>query len=156
MAEKKFRLRILTPDEIKVDENVGMVIMRCTTGAMGIMAGHEPRSAVLDRYGILRIISNKKEYGMAVFGGLAEMKNNVLTIITKEAHNPEEIDIEKAKAALAAAKDIQDHKTDIEIAQDQVTLRRSLVLLEVSSYPNLTSAADDDSSPDEPPPNITI
>jgi len=150
----KFRLRILTPDAIKVDEDVGMVIMRCTTGAMGIMAGHESRSAVLD-YGVVRIINDSIEYGIAVFGGIAEMYNNVLTILTGEAHTPGEVDVEAAKAALKAA-EIQGKKTDLEIAQDQVTLRRSLVQLEVSSYSCIISAKNEDKNSDDPPPNLTI
>ena len=154
MAEKKFRLRIYTPDEVKVDEYVGMVIMRCTTGAMGIMAGHESRSAVLD-YGVVRIIKNKIEYGIAVFGGIAEMRDNVLTILTSEAKTADDFTVDETEAALRAAKDSRDHRTDLEIAQDQITIRRSLVQLEVSSYPNISSSADDDSD-DKPPPSITI
>jgi len=154
MITNKFRLRILTPNEIKIDEDVGMVIMRCTTGAMGIMAGHESRSAVLD-YGVVRIINNSKEYGIAVFGGIAEMCSNVLTILTGEAQSPGDIDVEEAKAALKAA-EIQGKKTDLEIAQDQVTLRRTLVQLEVSSYPNISAASDDDPQSGDSPPNITI
>ena len=57
MTEKKLRLQIMTPAEKKVDEDVNMVIMRCTTGDMGILPGHEPHSAVLD-YGILRILND--------------------------------------------------------------------------------------------------
>ena len=154
MAENKFRLRILTPDKIKVDEDVGMVIMRCTTGAMGIMAGHEPRSAVLD-YGVVRIISNKNEYGIAVFGGIAEMKNNVLTILTSEAQTPGEINVEEVQAALKAAEQ-HDKETDLEIAQDQVSLRRALVQLEVSSFSCLSVASSDNDSLETKSPNLTI
>ena len=142
MPEKKVHLRIVTPEEVKVDEKADMVIMRCTTGDMGILPGHESRSAVLD-YGVLRILDGNDERRLAVFGGLAEVKNDVVTVLTNIAERPEDInralaeeDREKAERRLESAED------DIEIQSSQVLLRRSLVRIEVSSYPLLRSKSD--------------
>ena len=135
MAAKKFRLRVVTPREIKIDENVEMVIMRCTTGDMGILPRHEPYSAVLN-YGPLRVLNNGKERRIAVFGGLAEVQNNVLTVLTSGAEWPEDIDRSRAMADLEQyERRLQEQVEDIEIRDDQVLLRRALVRLEVSSYP---------------------
>ena len=87
MPEKKVHLRVVTPEEVKVDEKADMIIMRCTTGDMGILPGHESRSAVLD-YGVLRILDGNDERRLAVFGGLAEVKNDVVTILTSVAERP--------------------------------------------------------------------
>ena len=84
-------MRIVTPNEIKFDENVDMIIMRCTTGDMGILPGHEPHSAVLD-HGEVRILDDGNERRLAVSGGIAEVRNNVLTILTSLAEWPEDID----------------------------------------------------------------
>ena len=132
---KKVRLRIITPKEVKFDEDVDMVIMRCTTGAMGILPRHEPRSAVL-KYGALRILDGGNERRIAVFGGLAEVKNNVLTVLTNLAEWPEDIDHARALADLEhAERRLQERVDDIEIQDDQVLLRRALVRIEVGSYP---------------------
>jgi F-type H+-transporting ATPase subunit epsilon len=131
---KKLRLRIVTPEEIKFDENVDMVIMRCTTGDMGILHGHEPRSAVLS-YGALRILNGGNERRLAVFGGLAEVQNNLLTILTNLAEWPDEID--RARAELdfeRAERHMRERIGDLEIQSDQVQLRRAMVRIEVSSY----------------------
>ena len=134
MAEKKIRLHIITPEQSKIDEDVDMVIMRCTTGDMGIMPGHETRSAVLD-YGVMRILNDDNERWIAVYGGLAVIKDNVLTVLTHDAEWPEEIDRAHAHATREhAERRLQEKTDDLEIQSDQVLLRRALVQIEVSSY----------------------
>jgi len=145
MADKKVHLQIITPVGIKVDENVDMVIIRATTGDMGFLPGHESRSAILD-VGVLRMIESGQEQHLAIFGGLAEIKDDKLTIITSLAEMPEEIDRARAENDLyrAEQRSLQegkgeeiDEKADIYSAN--VRMRRSMVRIEVSSYPLLSS-----------------
>ena len=134
MNKNKIRLHILTPNETKVDEDVDMVIMRCTTGDMGILPGHETRSAVLD-YGIMRILDDGSERWIAVYGGLAVIQDDVLTILTQDAEWPEEIDLTRAQANREhAERRLQEKTDDLEIQSDQVLLRRALVQIEAGSY----------------------
>ena len=134
MPEKKIRLRIILPTQTKVDEPVDMVIMRCTTGDMGVLPGHEPRSAVLT-FGIVRILSEGGERRIAVYGGLAVVKDDVLSIVANEAEWPEEVDLARAEADRAHAEQRLHEKTDDrEILSDQLLLRRALVQIEVSAY----------------------
>ena len=65
MPEKKLQLRIVTPVKVKADQPADMVIMRCTSGDMGVLPGHEPRSAVLD-YAPVRIRADGCERQIAV------------------------------------------------------------------------------------------
>ena len=134
IPEKKIRLRIILPAETKVDEPVDMVIMRCTTGDLGVLPGHEPRSAVL-RMGIVRILSDGVERRIAVYGGLAVIKDDTLSILTNEAEWPEEVDLARAEANREHAERRLHEKTDDrEILNDQLLLRRALVQIEVSAY----------------------
>jgi len=131
----KIRLRIVTPNGIKVDEDTGMIVMRCTTGDMGVLPGHEARSAVLN-YGVLRILDDDMERRIAVYGGLAIIEKDVLTILTHDAEWPDEIDQARANADREhAERRLQEKVDDIEIQEDLVRLRRALVQIEVSSYP---------------------
>jgi len=135
MVKKKVHLKIITPTEIKVDQKVDMVIIRCIDGDMGIRHGHEPQSAALD-YGIMRVMDGGKERPIAICGGIAEIKDNLLTVITNEAEWPEDID--RAQAQIDrdhVEKRLQEMTDDIEIRRSQILLRRSLVQIEVSSYP---------------------
>ena len=84
MAAKKLHLQIITPESIILDESVDMVIMRCTTGDMGILPGHRACSAVLD-YGALRVLDGGVERRMAVFGGIAQVRNDEVTILASDS-----------------------------------------------------------------------
>jgi len=135
MKEKKIHLRVITPEAIKVDEKVDMVIMRCNTGYMGILPGHEPRSAVLD-YGVMKILGGAQETRwLAVMSGLAEIKNNVLTVLTGEAEWPQDIDIAHENTQRQRLNQrLQEHQNDIEFQRTQVMLQRSIVRIKLSSY----------------------
>ena len=133
-AKNKFNLRVITPTETKVDEQVEMVIMRTISGDMGVLPGHEDYLCVLAD-GILRIIDDGTERKIAVFGGIAEVKGEALTIITDEAFAAEDIDIERAEQARQELeRKLREKADDAEILRDQALLRRALMKIEVSSY----------------------
>ena len=134
-AARKLNLRITTPEQIKYDEEAEMVIMRCITGDMGILADHEATSAILD-YGVLRIINNEEERRMAVFGGIAQVGNNQVTILANDAQWPEDIDIAFVEAERERmARRSQESLDDLTIQRDQILMRRTLVQIEVSTFP---------------------
>ena len=140
---KKLRLLITTPDSNKFNEEVDMVIMRCITGDMGILPNHQPISAILD-YGVLRIIDGEIERRMAIFGGIAQVIDNVVTILANDAQWPEDIDSAIVNAERARVeKRSQEDLDDLEIQRDQILMRRTLVQIEVSSYPVLSKIESD-------------
>jgi len=137
MAEKKkIRLRVITPQEIKFDEEIEMVIFRCTTGYLGVLPGHERRSAVLD-FGVMRILGGEvNERWLAVFGGMAEISNDVVTVVSGAAEWPEDVDAAMSKAERERLEQrIKEHADDIEIQRDQALIWRELVRIELSQYP---------------------
>ena len=136
MANNKFRLRIITPTEVKIDEEVEMVVVRCTTGEMGIMANHESWSMPLD-YGIARISGDdsedSEERRIAIFGGFAVVHENVMTITTPGAEFPKDIDLAQAEADRdSARRDLQEKTDKLEIQSIQLKLKRSLIEIEAS------------------------
>ena len=138
VAARKLHLRIATPDSVKYDEEAEMVIMRCITGDMGILADHEATSAILN-YGILRIFNDDEERRMAVFGGIAQVGDNKVTILANDAQWPEDIDI----AFVEAERDRMERRSkesqdDLALQKDQVLMRRTLVQMEVSTFPLLS------------------
>jgi len=131
----KFNLYITTPEDVKYNDEVELVVMRLITGDMGIMAGHEATSAILD-YGVLRIINGDEERRMAVFGGIAQAGNNKLTILANDAQWPEDIDIAFVEAERERmARRSQESLDDLTIQRDQILMRRTLVQMEVSTFP---------------------
>jgi len=135
MAKEKLRLRITTPENVKYNKDVDMVIVRCITGDMGFLPNHEACSAILD-YGVLRIINEDEELRMAIFGGIAQVKDNTVTILANEAQWPDDIDLASAEAERDRMAELLLEDTEaLELQKEQVALRRSLVQIEVSSYP---------------------
>ena len=135
MAVNKLHLRVATPENIKYDDEAEMVIMRCITGDMGILPHHEPTSAILD-FGVLRIMNDGSQRRMAIFGGIAQINNNVLTILANDAQWPEDIDIAFVESERERmTRRMQENVDDLDIARDQVLMRRTLVQIEVSAYP---------------------
>jgi len=132
---KKLHLRITTPEEVKYDDEAEMVIMRCITGDMGILAHHEATSAILD-FGVLRVFNDGEERRMAVFGGIAQVIDNVVTILANDAQWPEDIDAAFVESEHERMKRrMQESRSDLELQRDQVLMRRLLVQTEVSAYP---------------------
>jgi F-type H+-transporting ATPase subunit epsilon len=133
----RLRLRIITRESVKFDEECDMVIMRCVTGDMGILPRHAACSAVLD-YGAMRIIDGKNERKIAVFKGVAQIKDDIITVLTSEAQFPEDIDRARAETDLDIfTRRVREEEDDLEMLKHQAKLRRTFVRLEVSSYPLL-------------------
>ena len=143
MADKKFNLRVITPHHVVFDEPVNMVIMRCTTGDMGILFGHEPRSVVLE-YGVFRIFNDDaNERWLAVYGGLAEIKDNVVTVLTGDAEWPHEVDEKHVREEQEQLQQLlQEHIDDAELRRAEALLRRSSVRIELASYRSKTDSED--------------
>jgi len=140
----RLRLRVITPESVKYDEGVDMVIMRSTTGDMGILPRHEPCSVILD-FGVLRILNDRAERRMAVFGGIAQVRDNVVTILANGAQWPEDIDRAHAEAELEQAeRGLRESVGDTKIQRDQVAMRRTLVQIEVSAYPLISKVGRED------------
>lgn len=98
-----FNCVIVTPEQQVVDQQVSQVIFPAYDGQVGILTDRAPLLAKLG-IGALRLTStNNQTRVFFVEGGIAQMKDNKLTILTNEAIPAEEIDAESARAELAEA-----------------------------------------------------
>ena len=92
----KLQLRILASESAKYEKTVDMVIVRCiyedlgsanAFGDLGILPGHMPLSAVLGSgslNGTLRILDGGIEQRITLFGGIVNVRKNLITILTKK------------------------------------------------------------------------
>ncbi|MGF7145190.1 F-type H+-transporting ATPase subunit epsilon [Anaerotaenia torta] len=139
MVNKGIHLQIITPRGIKFKRRASMIIFRCIDGDTGILPGHETASMVLGD-GILRIIpqGDGPEEWMAVFGGIATVANDTVTLLTSIAQRPEEIDAARAardkEQIERSLQEIEDREADLETQSSLLLLRRALVRIEVSAY----------------------
>lgn len=94
---------IVTPERMLFSDEVDMVTLPGADGQMGIMAGHAPLLSTLDIGEIMLHRGNEVEY-LAVAGGVVEVRPDKVTVLADVAEYAEEIDIERAEAALERAK----------------------------------------------------
>lgn len=128
------RLRIVTPTRELYNSDAEMVIMRASTGDMGVLPGHQPLTTTLG-YGILRIKNGSEEEVMTMFGGFADVQPDGITILSDAAEWPDEIDEERAlKAKERAEKRLAEHEAGIDTLRAELALRRALIRLDARRY----------------------
>lgn len=132
MAKKQLNLQIVTPTRVLCDEMVDMVIMRASTGDMGILPNHEPVVATLN-YGILRFKQGNKERRATIMSGFVEVEPDKVVILTDAAEWPEEIDLARAEEAKKRALERlkPEKREENNVARAEVALQRALVRLRV-------------------------
>lgn len=128
----KFKLEIYTPQRKFFSDQVEMLIFNAPDGEMGIMAGHLPMVAVV-AIGTIRILKGGKWLQAVVTEGFIEVNQNTAIILTDTAEWPEEIDINRAKAAKERAGErLSHHLSQIEYLRSQAALTRAIARLKVT------------------------
>jgi len=136
-AERKFRLRVITPLSVAYDDRIEMVITRTSEGDMGVMYNHDMRSALLGD-GVLRIFKDAKrdEELLMVLGGVLTVDNNDITVLSEIAEHPEKIQEYLAQQAEERkSTEIVDQLTELHTKRMELALRQALVHMDVSAYP---------------------
>ena len=82
-----------------------LIVVKTPEGELGIMAGHEPVLSLLVN-GVVRIdTTDGDKIAVAVHGGFVAVDSNNVRVLAEVAELGTEIDVERAKAALARAKE---------------------------------------------------
>jgi F-type H+-transporting ATPase subunit epsilon len=126
-----FKVVVVTPEQQLLDETVTQVILPAWDGLIGIETNRAPLLVKLG-LGPLRIdLPGKGSQFFLIEGGVAQMKDNMLTILTQKAIPASEIDATAAKAefAEATAKRITDEKS---FDERQADLQRARVKQELA------------------------
>jgi len=113
-----FQCVIVTPEQQVLDERVEQVILPAFDGLIGILTDRAPMLAKLGM-GPLRIDAAAGGQTRTFFidGGIAQMKDNRLTVLTNEATPIGDLDAEAARAEFAEA--TARRATDEKTAQDR-------------------------------------
>jgi F-type H+-transporting ATPase subunit epsilon len=129
-----FSLKIVTPDGLKYDGMAEELIVRTTTGDMGILAGHVNCVAPLGMGRATVITDGKKRYG-ACIGGMVSVLNGSVALVPTTFEWADEIDEDRAEAAYKKAEDHLKDKnaTETDIRLAQARLKRALIRKGVAS-----------------------
>ena len=124
---KTVTVNIVTPDGPVYDSEVTMVIAKTVSGEIGVLAGHIPMVAPLT----IGAVKLKKEDGstelVAISGGFIEVRPEKISILAPSAEAASEIDIARAKEALARAEGrLQSKQDNIDFQRAELALKRAL------------------------------
>ena len=125
---KSFTLKIVTPDGLKYDGQAEELIVRTTSGDLGILAGHISCVAPLGMGRATIVIDGKKRYA-ACIGGMVSVVGGEVSLVPTTFEWADEIDGERAARSEQRAKTVLDSKnaSDTDIRLAQARLKRALI-----------------------------
>jgi F-type H+-transporting ATPase subunit epsilon len=132
MAEK-MKLEIVTPYKKVVDTEVDEVTATGKLGEFGVLPGHAPFLTSL-RIGELAYKNNGVSEHMALNWGYFEIRDDRIIILVETAETSEEIDLERAKAALGRAEEALKKLTaeDKQFKVYEAALERAIIRMQVA------------------------
>lgn len=127
----QLHLKIVTPEKLIFDEEVGQVNVSTEQGQIGILPNHANLMAKLIP-GELVIKKGGKTDNLAIGGGFLQVTDNVLTVMTDLATFEQDIDeraVEEAKKRAEQA--LEQTLSDEEYAETLAALEKSLAQLRI-------------------------
>ncbi|GIW82906.1 MAG: ATP synthase epsilon chain [Gemmatales bacterium] len=98
-SERKIHCVVVTPERAVLDETADFVALPMYDGELGVLPGRGPLIGRLG-YGELRLRTGEQVRRFFVDSGFAQVRDNVVTILTARAIKKEEIDVSAAEAVL--------------------------------------------------------
>lgn len=129
---KTFYLEIVTPDRSFFSGDVEILIVKTPNGEMGILGGHIPMVVAI-AIGPIKIKKDGEWLEAFMSEGFMEIKQENSILLADTAEWPNEIDINRAKAAEKRARErLQRQLSQIEYIRSQAALQRALSRLKVA------------------------
>jgi len=130
----KLYLEIVTPENVLVSQEVDTVVAPGSEGEFGVLPGHiHFLSGIVP--GELRYDSDTTKESMAVAYGSAEVSNDRISILVDAAEKAPDIDVERARDAIARAEErlAKDRGTeDIDFLRAETALKRAVMRIKVA------------------------
>jgi len=143
MSDRPVRLRVLMPNRVVVDKAYDFVRFGTLEGDIGVLAGHETYSAVLNDGVVYGHVGNAVEDRYTYLGGIVNVENDCVSILSPIADTPEKI-FETIEQVNGERKDVEESEklSKLEMHRVETALRRYLVHVDVSSYSIIRGNAD--------------
>ena len=129
-----FSLKIVTPDGLIFDGQAEELIVRSTTGDIGILAGHINCVAPLGMGRAMVLVDGQRRYA-ACIGGMVSVVDGNVTLVPTTFEWAEDIDLDRAERSYQKARNTLGNKdsTGTEIKLAEAKLRRALIRRSVAS-----------------------
>ena len=128
------KLKIITPEGIVLEKDVEQVTATAVDGELSILPEHEPIVTAL-AIDMLRYKLNREDEFAAVMGGILEVKNNEVTILSDMAELGAEIDATRAQEDKARAEAEKLQKTDkLDVFVAELAISRAIARLKTYEF----------------------
>jgi F-type H+-transporting ATPase subunit epsilon len=131
MAEGKLLLEIVTPQGLVFSEEVDEVTATGSEGEFGILPGHVPFVTTL-KIGLLAAKNGNATKYFFVNWGYAEAGPDKVLILADSAELSDEIDVERARAAMKRAEERLKKAEEIDFLRAEAALERAVTRIQVS------------------------
>jgi F-type H+-transporting ATPase subunit epsilon len=101
---EKIQLEVITPSRLVVSEEVDEVVAPGELGEFGVLPGHITFISLL-MPGELKFIKGGAENKMIIWGGVAEVRDDRVNILTDNVEDPATINTEAARREVEAIMD---------------------------------------------------
>jgi F-type H+-transporting ATPase subunit epsilon len=132
---EKLKLQLVTPYKKVLSTEVDEVTAPGSVGELGILPGHTPLLTTL-AIGELSYKQGNEHFHVAVNWGYLEVEDEQVNVLVETAEAADDIDLERAKAALGRAEDAL-KKLDPEDKNFKImeaALERALIRIQVAGH----------------------
>ncbi len=131
---KTLKLKIITPQKVLLEEEVDAVYSTSSDGEFGILPGHISYMTPLD-IGVTEYIKENQKEFISTMGGILQVKDDIVTILSDMAEFGEQIDLTRAKSAKERAETrLRTGETDVDIDRAQTALARAIARIHAASH----------------------
>lgn len=121
-----FELKIIEPDGMFFEGEGEFLEFTSVEGQMGVYKNHIPLTTILEPC-VVKIHANGETKKAAVLGGFIEIQKEHITILAEDANWPEEIDVERAKAAKQRAEErLSKREAGLDVVRAEAALKRAV------------------------------
>ena len=122
-------IKIIEPDGMFFDGEAHFLEFTAVTGRMGVYANHIPLTTILEPC-VVKIHNGDDVKRAAVLGGLVEIQKDAITMHAEDANWPDEIDVERAKAAKERAEArLAKKEQGLDVVRAETALKRAVARL---------------------------
>ena len=130
---KKLNLKIITPQKILLEEEVDAVYSQSLEGEFGILPDHISYMTPLD-IGVTEYIKDNQKEFISTMGGILQVKDNAVTILSDLAELGEQIDVARANSAKERAETrLRTGAKDIDADRAHAALSRAVARIHAAS-----------------------
>ncbi len=129
------RLEVVTPDKEVVNDMAQIVMAPGSLGEFGVLSGHTPFMTSLNTGAVHYRDENGKDQYVFVSGGFAEALPDKVTVLAESAEKMEDIDPERAKAAMERAEKrlAEDRaREQVDTARAKAAIERAVVRIRIA------------------------